>query len=303
MDRDPFHAGEREAQRRAGLETLPAGAGIRDFMPDQHRVFFEGLGYVFVGTAETDGRPAATMLTGAPGFIRSPDERTLRLAVRPDPEDPAQALLKPGAPVGLLGLDLSNRRRNRANGRVASHDDGIVVEVAQSFGNCPQYIQTRSVEPASRSPGPQERFAGLDPDARASVAAADTFFVASGAQGRNGGVDISHRGGRPGFVKIEGDVLTIPDFRGNRFFNTLGNLLAEPRAALLFPDFATGDLTQLQGRAEVLWDQDPRIEGAERLWRFTVERGWRRRAAIPLRWTFGDYSPTTLATGTWGKAT
>lgn len=300
MDRDPFHAGEREAQRRAGLETLPVGAGIRDFMPDQHRAFFEGLAYVFVGTVEADGWPAATLLTGAPGFIASPDERTLRLAVQPEPEDPTQALLQPGAPVGLLGLDLSNRRRNRANGRIASLDGGIVVEVAQSFGNCPQYIQTRGVDALARTPGPLERFAGLDTEARATVAAADTFFVATSARGENGGVDISHRGGRPGFVRAEGDVLTIPDFRGNRFFNTLGNLLADPRAALLFPDFETGDLTQVQGRAEVLWDQDGGLEGAERLWRFTVERGWRRRAAVPLRWTFGDYSPTTLATGTWG---
>lgn len=300
MDHDPFHASEREAQRRAGLGSLPAGAGIRDFMPDQHRTFFEGLAYVFVGTVEAGGWPAATLLTGATGFITSPGERTLRLAVRPDPQDPAQALLRPGAPVGLLGLDLSNRRRNRANGRLTTVDDGIVIQVAQSFGNCPQYIQTRAVEAAPRTPGPLERFVGLDPDARATVAAADTFFVATRADGENGGVDISHRGGRPGFVRIEGDVLTIPDFRGNRFFNTLGNLLAEPRAALLFPDFETGDLTQLQGRAEVLWDQHAGLEGAERLWRFTVERGWRRRAAVPLRWTFCDYSPTTLATGTWG---
>lgn len=300
MDQDPFHPAEREAQRRAGLESLPTGAGIRDFMPDQHRAFFEGLTYVFVGAAEADGWPAATLLAGPRGFIASPDPRTLRLDVRLDPEDPVQALLTPGAPVGLLGLDLSNRRRNRANGRVAAIEEGILVQVDQSFGNCPQYIQTRSVEALDRTPGPLERFAGLDADARAAVVVADTFFVASFAQGENGGVDISHRGGRPGFVRLDGDVLTIPDFRGNRFFNTLGNLLAQPRAALLFPDFATGDLTQLQGRAEVLWDQDPQIEGAERLWRFTVERGWRRRAAIPLRWTFGDYSPTTLATGTWG---
>ncbi|WP_309643514.1 pyridoxamine 5'-phosphate oxidase family protein [Phenylobacterium sp.] len=296
---DPFHPNERAAQRRAGLMALPTGAGIRDFMPDQHRAFFEGLTYLFAGAVEPDGWPAATMLTGAPGFIASPDEHTLRLAVRPDPADPAQALLTPGAQMGLLGLDLSNRRRNRANGRIAAAHDGIAIVIDQSFGNCPQYIQTRSVEAVARSPGPLERFAGLDADARVTIAAADTFFVATAAQGENGGVDISHRGGRPGFVRIEHDVLTIPDFRGNRFFNTLGNLLADPRAALLFPDFETGDLTQLQGRAEVLWDQAG-LEGAERLWRFTVERGWRRRAAIPLRWTFGDYSPTTLATGTWG---
>ncbi len=271
-------------------------------MPDQHRGFFEGLTYMFVATTDAQGWPAATLLAGPAGFIASPDARTLRLAVSPDRDDPAQALLRPGGPVGLLGLDLSNRRRNRANGRIGDIRDGIVVEVAQSFGNCPQYIQTRTVEATPRAPERPEHFVGLGEAARATVAAADTFFVASVAQGENGGVDISHRGGRPGFVRIDGGVLTIPDFRGNRFFNTLGNLLAEPRAALLFPDFETGDLTQLQGRAEVLWEQDGAIDGAERLWRFNVERGWRRRAAIPLRWTFGDYSPTTLATGTWDQA-
>ena len=44
---------------------------------------------------------------------------------------------------------------------------------------------------------------------------------------------MSHRGGLPGFVRItqHGDgptVLHIPDYRGNQFFNTLGNLAAEP---------------------------------------------------------------------------
>lgn len=97
----------------------------------------------------------------------------------------------------------------------------------------------------------------------------------------HGGCDISHRGGPAGFVRIEGDVLTIPDYRGNRFFNTLGNLLLEPRAALLFPDFAAGRLLHLQGAAEVLWDDDG-LPGAERSWRFRVRRGWRASAGLRL---------------------
>ena len=61
----------------------------------------------------------------------------------------------------------------------------------------------------------------------------DTFFVASyaddGDDAARRGVDVSHRGGRPGFVQVDGDVLTIPDFAGNFHFNTLGNLLVNPR--------------------------------------------------------------------------
>jgi uncharacterized protein len=95
--------------------------------------------------------------------------------------------------------------------------------------------------------------------------------------------------------------LTIPDFHGNRYFNTLGNLTVEPRASLLFIDFESGDLLQLQGTAHVEWDGGAarQITGAERLWRFHVVRGWRRRAASPLRWSFVEYSRTTLHTGLW----
>jgi hypothetical protein len=135
------------------------------------------------------------------------------------------------------------------------------------------------------------------------------MFVASNAatkmEAENGGVDISHRGGLPGFVKASGDVLTVPDFRGNRFFNTLGNLVLDPRAALLFVDFETGDLLHLQGRVEIDWE--PPVggewpEGVQRQWRLKVERAWRRPAALPLRWTFGDYSPVTLSTAAWNAA-
>jgi predicted pyridoxine 5'-phosphate oxidase superfamily flavin-nucleotide-binding protein len=71
----PFHADERAAQQLSGY-GFSAGA-IRDQMPEQHRSFFEGLSYVLVGVLDEQGWPIATLLTGAPGFIRSPDPATL----------------------------------------------------------------------------------------------------------------------------------------------------------------------------------------------------------------------------------
>lgn len=293
---DPFHPLEREAQRLAGVENPPSGAAIRNFMPDQHRQFFEALMYAFMGAADADGWPVATVLAGPPGFISSPDEHSLRITTYAQ-GDPVVDSLAVGSEVGLLGLDLSNRRRNRANGVVSARDQrGFSLDIAQSFGNCPQYIQTRVIGVDPAPPGPIETFEGLDAEAAATVAGADTFFVASRASGSQGGVDISHRGGLPGFVQIKGNVLTIPDYRGNRYFNTLGNLMAEPRAALLFVDFAAGDLLQLQGRAQIDWQGAGALPSAERIWRFEVARGQRRRAAIPLRWAFGEFSPFTLAT-------
>jgi predicted pyridoxine 5'-phosphate oxidase superfamily flavin-nucleotide-binding protein len=280
VDDAPFHVGERQAQVRAFGAPSPGGVGIRSFMPDQHRLFFAQLPFLAVGTLDEAGAPAATLLTGAPGFVRSPDPRTLVIAAHAD--DPTGRRLVEGAPVGLLGIELPTRRRNRANGRIAAAGlAGITVAIEQSFGNCPQYIHVRDVASEPVPSGAIEAFEGFDAAARAQVAAADTFFVATASGGGvdHGGCDVSHRGGPAGFVRVEGDVLTIPDYRGNRFFNTLGNLLLEPRAALLFVDFAAGRLLHLQGTAEVLWDDDD-LPGAERAWRFRPERGWRGPAGI-----------------------
>ena len=260
-------------------------------MPAQQRTFFAALPFVAVATLDGGG-PVATVLAGRPGFVSAPDEQTLIVDAVLDPADPVAAALRPGAPAGVLGIDLATRRRNRANGVVAAAGpDGFVLDVRQSFGNCPQYIHVRDLARSSiapGAPGPVERLARLDEGARGAIVAADTFFVASAAHSGEptGGVDISHRGGPAGFVRVDGDVLTIPDYRGNRYFNTLGNLLVEPRVGLLFVDFERGDLLHLGGTVEIVWD-GPEVRtfpAAQRLWRVQVEAALRRPGAIPLRW-------------------
>jgi predicted pyridoxine 5'-phosphate oxidase superfamily flavin-nucleotide-binding protein len=284
-----FHEDERRAQDLAGQHA--GRAAIRPFMPEQHRAFFPLLPYLFTATLDAAGAPVASMLWGPAGFVHSPAPVTLRIESLPDSGDPAASGFAAGQPIGLLGLDLTTRRRNRANGRIAAVDNGVTVGVDQSFGNCAQYIQTRTPAPHVRASQPTEPLPGLDDAVHRVIESADTFFVASRSRAGigDGGLDVSHRGGRPGFVAVRGDSLVVPDFRGNRFFNTLGNLLGDSRAGLLFVDFATGDLLQFQGTATIDW-------GEPRRWTVAVERGWRRRAALPFDWTFGDYAPTTLAT-------
>ena len=302
----PFHAGELAVQQRAGVSSR--GTGIRDFMPDQHRIFFGQLPWLFAGVLDHAGWPLATVLAGPRGFADSPTPTTLSIGALPQPGDPAGNAFRPGRPIGLLGLEFETRRRNRANGRIGSvGDTGFTVTVAQSFGNCAKYIQARDRRPnGAEPPVAVEELSRLDEAARSLIAGADTFFIASAADPKQpgGGVDISHRGGRPGFVRIEGDVLTVPDFAGNNYFNTLGNLLQEPSAALLFIDFATGTTLQLQGSVEIVWNgpELAGLSGAERFWRFKVGRGWRRVQALPLRWSGPDYAPTTLQTGLWSAA-
>lgn len=294
----PWHDGERAMHRTLGMEERMEEIGgkvVRRFMPVQHRDFFAQLPFVVLGSVDGEGDAWATLRAGAPGFMTSPDPRTLHVALAPDADDPADAGMGDGAAVGLLGIELHTRRRNRMNGTLHRLDPArVAITVGESFGNCPQYIHLRDWEPAGdRVPQAAEALAALGPRERALIAASGTFFVASYADtaadtaaGRR--VDVSHRGGAAGFVQVAPDgTLTVPDYSGNRFFNTLGNLVMNGRAGLVFVDFATGDLLQMSGDAEVVLGgpEVARLPGAERLWRFRPRRIVWRGAALPLRWT------------------
>lgn len=308
----PFHAGERAAQAKTGVAERMAEIGqrvVRGVMPQQHRDFFPLLHFVALGAVDAHGQPWATLLSGdAPGFVTSPDETTLRIDALPPAGDPLAGLLAPGAALGLLGIELPTRRRNRANGTVGQRDEaGFSLAVAQSFGNCPKYIQTRELLPGAVAPAGNEsrRTTKLDTGMQALVRSADTFFIATHAAGEgvNGGSDVSHRGGQPGFVQVSdsGATLTWPDFIGNSFFNTLGNLLAQPRAGLAVPDFESGDLLHIAGRAEIVWE-GPQVQafaGAQRLVRLHVDEALLRPGALPWRWRLLDQSPALEGTGVW----
>ncbi|MBU9435569.1 pyridoxamine 5'-phosphate oxidase family protein [Burkholderia multivorans] len=301
----PFHAGERAVQQRAGV-TDAADAiglrGIRRFMPDQHRTFFAQLPFFVVGGVDADGQPWATLRVGDPGFVSSPDARTLTIAGGTLPDDPLAGTWRAGALLGGLGIEFATRRRNRVNGVVQAVDgDALTIAVEQSFGNCAKYIQARTPTAAPHDAHARpatQRSDRLGDDDRALLAQADTFFVASANASAEAGVargaDVSHRGGMPGFVRVEdARTLATPDFSGNRLFNTLGNLQHDPRAGLLFVDFERGDLLYVAARAEIVWDGPlvASFDGAQRVVRFHVTDVRRTGAVLPFRWSPVERAP------------
>lgn len=310
-----WHQGETFIQEKLGVAERMAAVGkrvVRDFMPDQHREFYAQLPFIVLGSVDGRGDAWAGMLEGQAGFMTSPTPTTLDIAARPNSGDPVGQGMGEGAALGLLGIELHTRRRNRMNGVVAAGGQGLRVAVEQSFGNCPRYIQQRDFsfarDPAAPFVGEVEELPTLDDAARRLVEGADTFFVATYAdiEGQRQ-VDVSHRGGNSGFVRVEADgTLTIPDFNGNLFFSTLGNIVLNGKAGLLFVDFATGDVLQLSGEAEVIFDSAEigAFQGAERLWAFRARRIVRRPGATALRWALREdgWADSSLLTGNWQQA-
>ena len=254
----PFHPGEVEVQRRTGVADAAEAVGriigpeiapaVARFLRDQR--------LAITGSLDAAGRPWASVLSGPAGFLHVVDERLLRIGALPAADDPFVSNLRARRELALLVIDPRTRRRMRLNGRGLVVEGDVFLHTDQVYGNCPKYIQPRRITGLNPGvPGRAVRSSGLDAGQRARIARADTFFIASSHPA--GGPDVSHRGGKPGFVRVVGDTrLEIPDYPGNAMFNTLGNLLESPGAGLLFVDFADGSTIQLTGRATVRFEPE-----------------------------------------------
>jgi uncharacterized protein len=294
---ETFHEGEQAVQEQAGVAARMARLGsqvIRDEMPEQHRHFFELLPFIVIGSVDERAQPTASLLAAPNGFVSSPDPKTLRVEMLPREDDPLHVNLYPGAPLAVLGIQPHTRRRNRANGRVRERDElGFSLAVAQSFGNCPKYIHPReAVYTGARERSAAVTSERLEADERALIRRADTFFLASAhpeaqsSRARAHGVDVSHRGGPVGFAHFTDDAtFIIPDFHGNNFFNTLGNLQLWPAAGLLFIDLASADVLEVEATAQAVSGSHPLAgpDATGRIVRFVVHRTRRFKGASALR--------------------
>ena len=304
MTSTPYHEGELAVQQRAGESHIAErnGVVIRDSIPRGALQFVRQQSLTVVGTQDTEGRLWATILFGEPGFLDPADNgRSLRVLLRAatrQQSDPFWKNITETRRFGMLAIELGSRRRLRMNGRAASIEaDQLVLEIEEAYPNCPKYIQRRYVRrlPVKNPSVTNSHREGtsLDPELTALIRTADTFFVATAHPSR--GVDVSHRGGNPGFVKVlDNATLRIPDYPGNSMFNTLGNLTLNRSAGLAFPDFEGRRVLQLTGTADISWDQaDPANEsgGTRRFWQFHPASWLETPITDPVAAEFLDYSP------------
>ncbi len=274
-----FHPGELAVQHRAGvaaqaarlmrmLEPAELDGGIARFLAD--RTFGALTG------RDRAGRLWVTPLTGRRGFLSVTSATTLQVSSTLPAGDPLHGL-PADQPVGMVVVEFAARRRVRINGTLTHAGPGrLVIEAEQAYGNCPQYIQQRILipgYPGRAETGSVRHGSGLSSEDIELIRGADTFFLGTTHPER--GSDASHRGGPPGFVRVDGGQLWWPDYPGNNMFNSFGNLAVDPETALLFLDFTTGRTLQLSGTAAIEWGQPgrPGDDGhTGRRIRFTLQR-------------------------------
>ncbi len=291
-----LHEGERYVQKkmhtpRELADQIPGY--IHADMPLQYAEFFSRLPYLPLAALDGRGRPWVTMLvtqSGAEpsaGIRVSPDGRTtIEAEVNPhDPflrciEDNVRGADNQKALFAGVGIDFSNRARIKIAGEIeaAEMKSGLIslsLNSNQHLGNCPKYITVRDLKHRTRkAEAGLTRFESLEVSladfCREHIDRASTVFLATKHTDRTkhaqSYMGLNHRGGPPGFVRVyeeetDGSVstyLVLPDYSGNRFYQSLGNIEGEGDAlvGLIIPDFATGNLLYLTGEAENLFDAD-----------------------------------------------
>jgi uncharacterized protein len=273
-----FHPGELSVQRRAGLgEKAARLAGMLtepDLSGGMSR-FAAGRDLAVLTSRDDQGRLWTSALYGQPGFCRA-HGGTLTVGSVPVEGDPLH-ILRPGEHGGALLIDFDRRRRLRVNGTLVDVlPSGFAIKADQAFGNCSQYIQQRRLATGAHDDTGDvavlrsEEFLPGDINL---IGRADTMILGTAHPTR--GADTSHRGGTPGFVRIDGDSLWWPDYPGNNLFNSMGNIVESPATSLLFFDFAASSTLQLSGRACLEWTT-PGMSGDDgwtgRRIRFTPEQ-------------------------------
>lgn len=295
--KSPYHSGELEVQARAGVLEMAGriGKGIHSSIPPLAEDFLRDQSMAVLATIDRDARVWASLVTGNPGFIQIIDERTVWIDVPLASGDLLLENIKEKGEAGMIAIDFATRRRMRLNGQAeAPLDGGILLRANQVYSNCPKYIQARVIESSAIEPDiypTAKRASSLNPEQQLWISSADTFFIASFHE--EGGADASHRGGKPGFVRVLNErQLAWPDYSGNNMFQTLGNISASPEVGLLFIDFERGSTLQITGRANVVWEGNFAAEfaGAERLVEFQAEEIIEAAEVTQLRWRFVDYS-------------
>ncbi len=302
MPRSPFHEGERRVQALAGEDRMAARNGrfIGDTLPPNTDRMLGVSTLLNIALSDAEGRVWSLVAAGWPGLIRRLNDVTAgidrSLMAAPDR---LWSLLAPEAAIGLVAMDLTSARRYRVNGTVGEvTDGGFSVAVSETCPNCPKYIQLR--QPVrGHAYGEVTEGSGTAPDEEVTtlIRRADTFFVASrGADGRH---DASHRGGPPGFVRLRGNVLTVPDYIGNSMFMTLGNFAQDPAGGLTFVDFDAGAQLNLTGKVALAFGDPSAHDGTGgRHWTFEIE-GWHRSVFRPdPAWALHAYSRFNPASGT-----
>ena len=141
-----------------------------------------------------------------------------------------------------------------------------VRSVQEALGSRASYARVEAGADSNHELGPSES---------TFIGQRDSFYMAT--VGETGWPYVQHRGGPVGFVRVlDQKTIGFADFRGNRQYVTVGNLMRDDRVSLLFMDYPNRARLKLLGRVSLIGPEQPELLGRLAIpdYRARVERGF-----------------------------
>lgn len=279
----PWNKGEEKMHRL--LRVPPQDNPTSAMLTPQAAFMFQRAPLLAFGTLDAEEKPWTALWGGEPGFSEPlgggfVGTRTL-VDGKHDPvvqavvgsgEKRDMSRTKDGKLVAGLAIDLMTRKRVKTAGHMIAGTikdvdvevEGeenrkqtqlqLVTKIEQSLGNCPKYLNQYEIRPALVMPELVSQASSLSEEGAALISKSDMFFLSTCAEDD---MDVNYRGGPPGFVRIiSPKTIAYPEYSGNRLYQSLGNLMLNPRIGITFPDYETGDVLYMTGTTEILAGTD-----------------------------------------------
>ena len=298
-----YHKGELAVQQKAGEADMASKVGrmVKNKIIKGAIPFLENQSFVIISSLDANKKVWSSLLLGYSGWINATTEGKITFSLEKIISPKSDIFFKnieENRQVGILFIELGTRRRYRVNGRVVQNGEELDILIQEAYPNCPKYIQRRVLTALNKNTTPVPKISegtALTTVQNDWIKKADTFFV--GSQSNAGYLDASHRGGKVGFIEVLPDgILKIPDYKGNSMYNTLGNMIENPNAGLIFIDFEKGNTLQLTGQTTLLFDQISEKDQVEtgntgRYWLFKPTAWVQTTEHHEIIWEYLDSSP------------
>ncbi|CAD0111647.1 unnamed protein product [Aureobasidium uvarum] len=306
-----FHEGEKLMQKKLRVPemdnpTIP-------MLSPQLSTMLQRAPLLAFGTLDPEGRPWTTVWGGRKGFSQPLGNSMIgvrtSVASKLDPVvevlvglDAKGEIVKEegeGRLLSGLAIDLDTRKRVKLAGRMVAGtlgstdvEDGTDANVQQGVL---QLVARIDESLATTNPRLVSDSVPLDEEAVELIHKVDLMFLSTSS---GSSMDTNHRGGPPGFVRCVSQdggctQFVYPELSGNRLYQSLGNMMIEPKAGFCFPDFETGNCLFVTGHTEVLFGKDaavvmPRSNLAVRV---TITAARLVASVLPFRGNTGEFSP------------
>jgi len=211
------------------------------YLGPEMKAFAENQDFCIVSFADNDGQVFGRLLHGLPGeFAKAPDDHHLIIQPlnRTEGYLPSSKACAKSWQLGLLFIEFKTRKRLcvHATGKWEEKEGCLVLEVTQSVFHCAKYIDP-SYQVARFASGRPTTFNTAEFTMVAKhgrlihqlvdfMADQRVAFVCT--VDRNGQCAVNHRGGKSGFISVNGVQgearILLPDYAGNGAFEAAGNI-------------------------------------------------------------------------------